>query len=182
MNTEDDDEDEEMEEARKIKRKKEIKLPTKEEYEEHMQFHIPYRSWCPFCAQGKMAANPKKKSDDKADEPEVPIIGWDYMEQREKDGKFAKGDMEPKTLVGFDRKRKWMTAEVVPHKGVNPYAVKAVSEEIENSGYSRIILKSDQEPSLLALLRTAKNERSECIEVSSEWSPVGESQSNGSIE
>ena len=78
----------------------------------------------------------------------VPIIGWDYMEQREKDGKFAKGDMEPKTLVGFDRERKWMTAEVVPHKGVNPYAVKAVSEEIENSGYSRIILKSDQEASI----------------------------------
>ena len=78
------------------------------------------------------------------------------MEQREKDGKFAKGDMEPKTLGGFDRERKWMTAEVVPHKGVNPYAVKAVSEEIENSGYSRIILKSGQEPSLLALLRTAK--------------------------
>ena len=49
-----------------------------EEYEEHMRTHIPYRQWCPFCAQGKMAANPKK-STNQGEQSEVPIVGWDYM-------------------------------------------------------------------------------------------------------
>ena len=60
MNAE--EEEDEMEESRKIGRKKEIRMPSREEYEEHMQTHIPFRSWCPFCAQGKLAANPEKSA------------------------------------------------------------------------------------------------------------------------
>ena len=110
------------------------------------------------------------------------IIGWDYMEQKTKEGKFAGEDTKPTTLVRFDRRNKWMIAEVVPNKGLNAYAVKVVSEEIEKSGYSRIIMKSDQEQSILALLRTARAERSESIETASEWSRAGESKSNRGVE
>ena len=70
---EEDSEDEDMQEARKIAGKKEVVMPSREEYEEHMRTHIPYRKWCPFCVQGKMSANPKRVAAD-GEESEVPII------------------------------------------------------------------------------------------------------------
>ena len=43
---------------------------------------------------------------------------------------------------------KWVSAIVVPEKGACEYAIKAVSREIQTAGYNRIIIKSDQEPSI----------------------------------
>ena len=169
------------EEARKIARKKEIRMPSREPYEEHMQTHMPYRSWCPFCAQRKMVANPKKRAADD-EEPEVHIMSWDCMKQRSRETKYAEDGLEPKTMVRFDRRQKWMIAEVAPSEGMNAYAIKVLSEEIDKSGCSRITTMSDQEPALLAFLRAEKNERSEYIEISSDCSPVGDSQSNGAGE
>ena len=47
-------------------------------------------------------------------------------------------------------------------------------------GYRRVILKSDQEPSIVALKSAVKRELE--LEVSFEESPVGEHQSNGAVE
>ena len=30
--------------------------PSRQEVEEHMKTHIPYRSWCPHCVRGKARA------------------------------------------------------------------------------------------------------------------------------
>ena len=71
---------------------------------------------------------------------------------------------------------------MVPEKGLNAYAVAALGREITLSGYNRMILKSDQEPAILNLLKAVKNERAEDIEIMLEQSPVGEHQSNGEVE
>ena len=159
----------EMEEERKIKGKKIINQPTKEEYDDHMRTHIAFRKWCPFCVKGKRKNDPHRSSKDK-EEQEVPTMSWDYEEQRGKkgvDGTLVdKGeDGRNKTLLGIDRENKWLSAIVVEKKGVNPYAVAAVGREIGNSGFNRILLKSDQEPALLKLLEAVKNERPEDIEM-----------------
>ncbi len=64
-------------------------------------------------------------------------------------------------------------------KGVHAYSIKVVSDEVELSGYARLILKTDQENAIRALMKAVKNERSENIHISRELSPVGESKSNG---
>ena len=61
--------------------------------------------------------------------------------------------------------------------GFLPVAV----ENLVQLGYKKILLKSDQEPALLALLREVKTASGIDV-VIPENSPVGESQSNGTIE
>ena len=48
---------------------------------------------------------------------------------------------------------------MVPAKGRDPHAIKMVVREVKISGYSRLIIKADQEPSILALLDAAKKEK-----------------------
>ncbi len=85
-------------------------------------------------------------------------------------------------MVSFERGVKWVSANVVPEKGVEGYAVQAAGREIDLAGLRRVVIKSDQEPALKDLLRTVKAERPEEIELQPEESPVGESKSNGEIE
>ena len=69
----------------------------------------------------------------------------DYMGPKGKEDKSEKIDSLP-ILVGVDG-LKWNCAHMVPNKGLDPHAIKMVTREIKLSGYSRILLKSDQEPS-----------------------------------
>jgi hypothetical protein len=99
-------------------------------------------------------------------------------------------------LVGIDRRTKWIFAHMVPSKGLDAHAIKMMQREVRLSGYSRMILKSDQEPSILALLEAVKREKGEAIELTgkvmnkakeelqmiAEESPVGEHPSNGEVE
>jgi len=86
-------------------------------------------------------------------------------------------------LTGIDRRTKLVFAHMVPKKGHDAQAIKQLAREIKLSGYSRLVLKSDQEPSIKALIEAVKNERAEDIEtLMQEESPVGEHQSNGEVE
>ena len=86
------------------------------------------------------------------------------MEQRGKDGRIIEDeDGRNKTIIGIDRENKWVSAIVVQKKGLDPYAVEAIGKEIGNSGFNRVIIKSDQEPAIRKLLEAVKNERAEEI-------------------
>ena len=71
---------------------------------------------------------------------------------------------------------------MVPSKGVEPHAVKVINREIKLSGYIRMTFKSDQEPSIQAILEAVKREKGEALELQLEESRVGEHQSNGEVE
>ena len=87
------------------------------------------------------------------------------------------------TIVMLDSGYKWHVARVVPKKGKDPYAIKSIGKHIENMGYNKMIIKSDQEPSIKDLIRAIKRERPESIEeMVPEESEVGEHQSNGMVE
>merc|ERR1712240_75927 len=73
-----------------------------------------------------------------------------------------------------------MSASVLVQKGVCPQAVKKLSSEVGKLGHSEIVLKSDGEPSIVALKQRVKQERPERIVL--EESPVKESQANGGVE
>ena len=51
--------------------------PTAEEYEVHRVDHLPYRSWCPHCVNGKATGRPHRPRT--ADRDSVPQLGFDYL-------------------------------------------------------------------------------------------------------
>ena len=93
-----------------------------------------------------------KKSDEEKDN-EVPVISLDYMGPKSKDHRSEKIDSLP-VFVGVDRQSKWVFAHMVPKKGhkalMQMQSIKIVSREIRMSGYSNLMLKSDQELAILA--------------------------------
>ena len=58
--------------------------------------------------------------------------------------------------------------------------IKSIAQWIDSLGYMRILIKSDKEPSIVAVQEAVKLESS--AEMVPENTPAGESQSNGNIE
>ena len=102
------------------------------------------------------------------------MISVDYMFMESED-KEARIGMP--ILVSRDGRSKWINAAVVPQRGNCAYAVKRLAEDIGALGYSRVILKSDQEPARKELKARVKMERGEDIIM--EESPAYEHRSNG---
>ncbi len=62
-------------------------------------------------------------------------------------------------IVMKERESKFRRAMMIPAKGVNSYAVKAVARErIRTYGYNTICLRSDQETAIMALKEAVKRE------------------------
>ena len=57
-----------------------------------------------------------------------------------------------------------------------------MAREVNISGYSQLIFKSDQEPAIRELIAAVRRERPVGVEIMIEESPVGEHQSNGEVE
>ena len=64
--------------------------------------------------------------------------------------------------------------------GVHPYPARALMNDLDFMGHKRIFLKSDQEPSIVALCDPVKNGWRG--EIAPEASPKGENKSNGEVE
>ena len=145
--------------------------PSKEEWENHLRTHIPYRKWCPHCVRGKRKAGAHRSVEDELEETEeVPVISFDYMVQKTEEGKEEDIGSLP-ILASFARGVEWMLANVVPSKGINGYAAQAAGREVDLAGLRRLVIKPDQEPALRDLLRVVKAERSEAIELQPGDSP-----------
>ena len=52
------------------------KLPTKNEVEDHYKTHLPYRSWCRYCVEGKGKMAPHFKQEHREDG--MPEVHFDY--------------------------------------------------------------------------------------------------------
>jgi len=175
-----------MEEGRAIKGQSKIVKPSQQEYEDHMRTHIPYRKWCDQCVRGKRKSGGRidKEYDIKENE-EVPRIAFDYMKQKSKEiteeerkeniAKERSASTEEEieedylhTLVSLETGVKCFSANVVPKKGVEGFAIQAAGREIDVAGLTRMIVRSDQEPALVELLRAVKAERPEELEIQPE--------------
>ena len=152
--------------------------PTQKMIEDHSVSHLPFRSWCVHCVRGraKSVGHFAQKESEKENQ-QVPTISMDY-------GFFGtenESDHEHPVLILHDRESKERCSHPVPSKGiVHPYPAKAVVSFLNRLGYKKAILKSDQEPAIVALGRAVKNQWGG--ELLLEYSPKGESQSNGEIE
>ena len=110
--------------------------------------------------------------------PEIATISLDYSFLSSADEQ-TEGCMPVLNMKDLWSKR--CCSEIVPRKGTHSYAVEVLLRLISTLGYTRVILKSDQEPTIIALKDMVKNACKDC-EITMEVSPVGESSSNGQIE
>jgi len=148
--------------------------PTEEEKRRHAVTHLPYRSWCAECVAGRGHGQPHL-SREVLPEDAIPIIGMDYHYM----GAEGEGGAVP-MLVIKDAHTKVIFDFVVPQKGVDEYVVSRVIGALKSLGYYKVIIRSDQEVALQALVARVKEDWTG--EVIIENSPVQQSASNGMIE
>ena len=155
--------------------------PSKQEWEEHRVDHIPYRSWCPYCVRGRGTGTQHRR---RSEVPKVPIFGFDYLHGTE--GAEGEDATPIKILVAKCHLTKCLFAHVVPQKGMDPenYSVERLKRDILWLGHTKVILKSDNEQAILALLRnTLKSLRVEHLESTQEAHPAAyDPSSDASVE
>ena len=132
--------------------------PTKQEIAERNLTHLPFRSWRPCCVAAKAKQWPRHKSPVKEEsEDAVPSIHMDYWFMR--DDEVA----ENVTVINVKEKNtKLFSAHVVRKKGNENEEAARIIKDIEKMGSSgRIVVKTDQENSFLAVAKEIKRLRKE---------------------
>ena len=165
--------------VRKTDKKADPKLPSEEERKEHEKTHLPYRSWCRHCVRGRGKEEPCRRQEGGGGE--IPEFHVDFMFMGEEGGGKTIA-----ILVGRQRVTKAVMATVVPRKSSGSWAARRLMAWLREVGHAQgdIIVKSDNEPALVALveawarLRAAEGGGRMVIE----HSPVHSSQSNGVVE
>ena len=154
------------EDVEKPKSAKKEYLPTQEEVDNHEVCHWPYRSWCPSCIRGAAVNDPHRRHQPR---PDIATIVLDYSFLSSAD-EHTEGCMPVLNIKDIWSKR--CCSEIVPRKGTHNYAVEVLERFITTLGYTRVILKSDQEASIVALKEMVRNTNSGCT-ITFELSPVG---------
>lgn len=154
--------------------------PTKDEWDQHVVSHFPFRAWCPHCVRGRGLNSPHPTTA-KGAEKEVafPVISLDYAfpKAAEEDGQMGT------ILVQRARPLGMTMAMVVPAKGAaHTWVQRRCAQWIDSLGHTKVVMKCDNEPAIVALARDIRANRAEGMETAIEHSPTGESQSNGTAE
>ena len=96
--------------------------PSKEEVDEHMLTHLPFRSWCPHCVRGRAVNAPHRKLATRQGKVAVVSMDYMYMFESSMDRKRRKLDINSKDpegmsiLVMYDRWGKKVIAHVIREK------------------------------------------------------------------
>ncbi len=168
--------------------------PSKAEREQHELTHIPFRSWCHHCVRGRGKTMPHMYKGTKLDEEdELPTISMDYCFQKKGDHEQDEHMKMITTLVMKESPTGNIISIVAPKKGREDHVVRKVLEALKWLGNQRVrlIIKSDGEPSLKALVRLIQQRRElEHIAETGvgnagtlvEEAPLNDSASNGAAE
>ena len=72
--------------SRQLRMYKDIRWPTKDEWEQHQITHKPYKEWCSFCVQGRGRAcrHQRTTNDEEQAAGTMPEISVDYCFPSEK--------------------------------------------------------------------------------------------------
>ena len=178
----------EVQEGSYVKPLKSPSAPSRQEMLEHMITHYPFRSWCVHCTRGKCKASQHRISGG-SEASAVPIVGFDYafLSDRGSKGEDDAEDVDDatlKVLVAHDSKSKVCAAIPVPQKGddLEDWSVRESRKFLEFLGYQKVVIKTDQEEALNAVIRKLKLYRGSDTQTMQEHNPVGSSQSNGATE
>ena len=106
-----------------------------------MLTHAPFRSWCAHCVKGSCVAG--KHTTRAHDQGEVSTVHFDYCflvkrKKGESEESYGQRRGSP-NLVGYDSHTRMITADFVPKKAVDPWAIKRVKRFIEMLGHTRVV-------------------------------------------
>ena len=169
------EEDDEFQRPRSVRFHDEQMCPiSKEEREEHeLLGHVQYRSWCRHCAAARGVGQPHRQLGEDPVDATVSEIVLDYY--------FMGEEIETAPhIVVKDRKSNAYFSTSLDSK-TSQYAVAFVAGAIQEPGYKRILMNSDNEPSIKRL----KERVSEClpgVECVPKEALVGDSRAHGSAE
>ena len=165
---------EEEEEAREPHVLRDPGAPSEAEVERHNVTHMPFRSWCPSCVEGK-ARDKHHRTNEEQDQKSVPEIVFDYGFLG------SEGEETIAIQVARDRRTRMLFAHVVPKKGfTHEHGAAEMIKDIAKLGYSEVILKCDGEAALKSIQDEVRKQRAEPTIL--ENSPVGDSRANGAAE
>ena len=120
-----------------------LEMLNHEAVESHQLTHIPFAPWCRACTAGRGRETPHfRHGGGEETAAATPVVSLDY---------FFLGLIVP-TIVLCDGNTTYSLGLMVPRKGPLPYAVRGVCVFLQELGYTRMILKSDGEPSITALV------------------------------
>ena len=167
--------------------------PSKADREEHDLTHLPYRPWCDACVRGRAKDKMSLRLTEAYSHSCVPRVRMDYCYLTEKTADEATGetDQDPgagdsaTVLVVQESVCRSVWAYAVDRKGATEeWVVSQVAEDLDTVGLrnDRVIIKSDQEVSIIDVARAVAEVRATQHGTAIENSSVGDSDSNGTIE
>eukprot|EP00971_Amphidinium_carterae_P348107 6490324-Amphidinium_carterae.1 len=153
--------------------------PTEQMVKDHEVSHIPYRSWCSACVQGRARRLPHKSHEETHSEETAAVVSIDYTFLGDESVESAHSHP---VLVVKDRLSKAVWSHPLRSKD-DPHGVASLVKDLRNLGYRRLTLKCDREPAMTALAKAAQEQTTTC-EITVEHPPKGvdHRMSNGEVE
>ena len=142
---------------------------TKREREEHEVTHATFRSWCEACVAGRATEDAHRRS---AKESSVPMVAMDH-------GLLGRNTDAHQATILVLAQRPHGACQVL-RKGPELYAIDCGLAYLDSWGLAEVVLKSDNEPAIQALVDGVRIKRGERTMV--EKSPQYSHQSNGAAE
>ena len=155
----------------KVKKQPKVETPSKSQIEEHeAQNHAVYRNWCETCIRARSTGlvHRKRTPEEKADDGPTAHCDFFFLQSA------------PFLALRMMHSGRYQAVPLLD-KGNSDYTQKAVMRFLRESGHKRLVFKSDNEPSLVAI-KNAVASRLPDVEIIQKNSPVGDHQANGMIE
>ena len=160
--------------------------PTEDEKKKHQVTHMPYASWCSACV--KTRARGDKRSERK-DQKHIPVIQVDFFfTVVDPEGRPLEGQQDEQTcsLVAADLDTRMVLSVPGPNKGkqsLRKYVEDLVKFSIALHEDDGIILQSDGEPAIKAVVRVATEARAKMgRRTVQRTTPVQDHAANGAAE
>eukprot|EP00434_Breviolum_minutum_P041002 symbB.v1.2.036458.t1/scaffold5151.1/size30365/2 len=154
--------------------------PTDEERARHVLTHQPYASWCEVCVSNRGRQDGHRPHPEPSSGASVVSFDFGFLNRLETDD-----DPKLTALFVHDQHTKLVHAVPTPSKGGRylRYLTTELCRFIVYTQHTAVTLRTDEEPSTLALLECARKALSSLgISCSVEEAPVGSHQSNGAAE
>ena len=153
---------------------------TSLEREKHEVTHLPLASWCRACVMSRSQSDPHRRVRKYKGSSEVPVVSFDFC--------FARQTQQVKAdpiIVMRDHQTRTTFAHLLPGKSTanelySRHVLNLVLRDLEFLAHKKVVLKSDQEPAMIALQQRIRQARSD--QTILENSPVEDSSSNGTVE
>ena len=130
--------------------------PSRETGKSYQLTHIPFAPWCRACAAGRSREDPYFRQVRGEEMVVTPVVSLDYVTLGLYDRVYGEGTTL--TLALCDENTTYSLGLMVSRKGPVPHAVRGVCVFLQESGYTRMILKSDGKPSITALVTAVQKE------------------------